>query len=117
MSIGEIAGLIAAFAFVLLVGAVAIPLFKLGRVLDQATQTLKEVTDHTVPIIDEAAETVVSARSQLDKVDVMTTATAETTQNISALTSLIAATIGAPLIKVASFSLAVRGLFGKKKQS
>lgn len=115
MSIGDIAGLIAAIAFVLLVGALAIPLFKLGRVLDQATQSLKDVTDHAVPIIDEAAATVVSARGQLDKVDVMTTAAAETTQNVSAVTSLVAATIGAPLIKIASFSLAVRGMFGKKK--
>lgn len=115
MSIGDLAGLIAAIAFVLLVGVVAIPLFKLGRVLEQATQTLKDVTDHTMPIIDEAAETVVSARGQLEKVDVMTTAAAETTQNVSALTSLVAATVGAPLIKIASFSLAVRGLFGKKK--
>jgi|SRR5690625_1327985 len=114
MSVGEIAGLIAAVAFVLLVGALAIPLLKLGRVLDQATQTLQDLTEHTMPIIDEAAETVVSARSQLDKVDVMTTATAETTQNISALTSLVAATVGAPLIKIASFSMAVRGLFSKK---
>lgn len=115
MSVGDIAGLIAAIAFVLLVGALAVPLIKLGRVLDQATQTLKDVTDHSMPIIDEAAETVVSARGQLDKVDVMTTAAAETTQNVSALTSLVAATVGAPLIKLASFSLAVRGLFGKKK--
>jgi len=114
MSIGDLAGLIAAIAFVLLVGVLAIPLFKFGRVLDQATQTLKDVTDHTMPIIDEAAETVVSAREQLDKVDVMTTAAAETTQNVSAVTSLVAATIGRPLVKIASFSLAVRGLFGKK---
>src|SRR5690625_7093893 len=83
MSIGDLAGLIAAIAFVLLVGVLAIPLFKFGRVLDQATQTLKDVTDHTMPIIDEAAETVVSAREQLDKVDVMTTAAAETTDRKS----------------------------------
>jgi len=117
MSIGDLAGLIAAIAFVLLVGVVAIPLFKLGRVLEQATQTLKDVTDHTMPIIDEAAQTVTSARGQLEKVDLMTTAAAETTQNVSAMTSLVAAAVGAPLIKIASFSLAVRGLFGKRKKS
>src|SRR5699024_8138537 len=35
MSIGDIAGLIAAIAFVLLVGALAVPLLKLGRVMDE----------------------------------------------------------------------------------
>ncbi|HEX6921621.1 MAG TPA: DUF948 domain-containing protein, partial [Actinomycetes bacterium] len=33
--VGEIAGLIAAVAFVLLVGVLAVPLIKLGRVFDE----------------------------------------------------------------------------------
>src|SRR5699024_252187 len=114
MSIGDLAGLIAAIAVVLLVGVLAIPLFKFGRVLDQATQTLKDVTDHTMPIIDEAAGTVVSARAQLDKVDVTTMASTQPTQNATAVTSFVASSIGRPLVKIASFSLAVRVLFGKK---
>ena len=35
MTVGEIAGLVAAIAFVFLVGMCAIPLVKLGRVLDE----------------------------------------------------------------------------------
>ncbi len=38
MSVGDVAGLIAAVAFVLLVGALAIPLVKLGGVLDETRQ-------------------------------------------------------------------------------
>ncbi len=37
MSVGDVAGLIAAIAFVLLVGLLAIPLLKLGKVLDEAS--------------------------------------------------------------------------------
>lgn len=114
ITLGGVAALIAAIAFVLLVGAIAWPLIRLGRTIDQATQSLKDVTEHALPIVDEAAQSVTLANTSLAKVDTITTAAAETTQNVSALTSLVAATVGAPLIKVAAFSMAVRGLFTKK---
>jgi uncharacterized protein YoxC len=110
VNLGDVAGLIAAIAFVLLVGALAVPLVKLGRVLDAARDSLKDVTEHTLPVIDEAAVTITTTNSQLAKVDTVTTAAAETSQNVSALTSLVSATVGAPLVKVAAFSMAVRGL-------
>ena len=119
MSVGDIAGLIAAIAFVLLVGVLAIPLVKLGRVLDEARISVKELTDHSVPILDEAAATVASTNAQLVKVDAITTAAAQVSENVSALTSLFAATVGGPMVKVAAFSYAVRrgvgGLMGKGK--
>ncbi len=116
MNIGDIAGMIAAIAFLLLVAVLAVPLVKLGRVLDSARESLKDVTEHTLPVIDEAATTVSTANVSLARVDTVTTAAAETSQNISALTSLVAATVGAPLIKVAAFSAAVRGLVrGERK--
>ncbi|PFG33081.1 DUF948 domain-containing protein [Sanguibacter antarcticus] len=109
--IGQIAGLIAAVAFVALVGLLAVPLVKLGRVLDTTTQSIREITEHSVPILDESAVAVASANSQLVKVDTITTAASEVSQNVSALTGLYAATFGAPLVKVAAFSYGVRQAF------
>jgi uncharacterized protein YoxC len=106
--IGAIAGLLAAIAFVGLVGFLAVPLIKLGRTLDAATQSVKDVTAHTVPVIDETATTVATANAQLAKVDTMTTSAAEIGQNLSALTALVSATVGGPLIKVAAFTYGVR---------
>ena len=45
MSGGEIAGLIAAGAFVLLVVLIAVPLLKLGRTLDETTLTIRQVRE------------------------------------------------------------------------
>lgn len=117
MSVGDIAGLIAAIAFVLLVAVLAVPLVKLGRVLDTTRESLQQVTEHTLPVIDEAATTIASTNGQLVKVDLATTAAAETAQNVSALTSLVSATIGRPLIKVAAFSMAVRGLIRRSDRT
>lgn len=108
MSLGDVAGLIAAIAFVALVGFLALPLIKLGSVFDETRRAVKEVTDHTVPVLDETAATVATTNAQLVKVDAMTTSAAEISQNVSALTALVAATVGGPLIKVAAFTYGVR---------
>ena len=108
MSVGDVAGLIAAVAFLALVGFLALPLVKLGKVLDAATQSVKDVTEHTLPVIDETAATIAGTNAQLAKVDTVTTAAAEITQNASALTALVAATVGRPLIRLAAFSYGVR---------
>ncbi|HEX5333129.1 MAG TPA: DUF948 domain-containing protein [Cellulomonas sp.] len=108
MSVGDVAGLIAAIAFVLLVGFLALPLVKLGRVLDEARVSVKELTDHTVPVLDEAASAVASTNVQIERVDAITSSAAQVSENVSALTSLFAATVGGPMIKVAAFSYGVR---------
>jgi uncharacterized protein YoxC len=108
MSVGDVAGLIAAIAFVLLVGFLALPLVKLGRVLDEARVSVKSLTDHTVPVLDEAASAVASTNVQIERVDAITSSAAQVSENVSALTSLFAATVGSPMIKVAAFSYGVR---------
>lgn len=108
MSVGDVAGLVAAIAFVVLVGFLALPLIKLGRVFDAASDSVKELTEHTLPVIDETAATIGTTNAQLAKIDTITTAAAEISQNASALTALVAATLGRPLIRLAAFSYGVR---------
>lgn len=111
--LGQVAGTIAAVAFVALVVLVAVPLIKLGRVFDETTASIKELTEHSVPILDETATAVASATTQLEKIDTVTTAASEVSQNVSALTGLYAATFGKPLVKVAAFSYGVRKALSK----
>jgi uncharacterized protein YoxC len=108
MSVGDVAGLIAAGAFVLLVGILAIPLVKLGGVLDETRHMIKGVSDETVPLLSEVTTTVVTANAQLVRVDAITSNVQSTTTNVSALTALLAATVGGPVVRVAAFSYGVR---------
>jgi uncharacterized protein YoxC len=119
MSVGDVAGLVAAFAFVLLVGFLAVPLVKLGRALDETSRSIRELTEHSVPILDEAATTVASTNDQLVKIDTITTSAAQVSENVSALAGLYASTLGRPLVKVAAFSYGVRQGFARawRKQS
>ena len=91
-----------------LVGALAVPLVKLGGVLDETRSAIKGVSDETVPLLGEVTTTVSTANAQLVRVDAITSNVQAATTNISALTALLAATLGNPVIKVAAFSYAVR---------
>ncbi|GAB3273071.1 DUF948 domain-containing protein [Arthrobacter pigmenti] len=111
MSGGDIAGLIAAGVFAILVALLAIPVLKLGKVFDELRTTIRSLSDETTPLLDEVTTTVSTTNSQLRKVDGITNNVSDASANISALSSLMAATLGAPLIKVAAFSYGVRSAF------
>lgn len=119
MSVGDFAGLIAAIAFVALVGFLALPLIKLGKFFDASTESVQDFTAHTLPVIDETASVIATTNSQLERVDTITARTAEVTQNASALSTLVAATVGGPLVKVAAFTYgarsAIAGFLGKEQ--
>ncbi len=108
MSGGQIAALIAAVAFVLLVGLLAVPLLKLGRTLDEATLAIRKAHDGAGPILTNAQTTVERVNSQLERVDGITANAQSVTSNTAALTSLFASTLGGPVVKVAAFSYGIR---------
>lgn len=111
MTGGDIAGLIAAGVFAVLVAILAIPILKLGKVFDEIRVTIKQIGDGTAPLIDEVTTTVATTNTQLSKVDGISNNISDATANISALSSLFAATLGSPLIKVAAFTYGVRQAF------
>ncbi|RAN79679.1 DUF948 domain-containing protein [Arthrobacter sp.] len=116
MTGGDIAGLIAAGVFAILVALLAVPIFKLGKVLDEVRTTIKQIGDGTTPLIDEVTSTVATTNTQLGKVDGISNNISDATANISALSSLFAATLGQPLIKVAAFSYGVRQALASRKK-
>lgn len=104
MSAGQIAALIAAGAFVLLVLLLAIPLFKLGRTLDEATVAIRKAHENTDPLLIGANDTLTHVNTQLERVDGMTSNAQTVTSNVSALSSVFTATLGGPLVKTAALS-------------
>ena len=111
MTGGDIAGLIAAGVFAVLVALLAIPLFKLGKVLDETSAAIRELSDNVTPLLEEATTTISESNKQIVRLDTITGDIAETTGNVTALVALFAASVGGPLIKVAAFSAGVRAAF------
>jgi uncharacterized protein YoxC len=108
MNVGDIAALIAALVFAVLVGLLAVPLIKLGGVFDEARAAIRDVSAGVIPVLEETTETISEANRQLQRIDTITGDVAEVTGNASALVALIAASVGGPLIRIAGFTAAVR---------
>jgi len=111
MTGGDIAGLIAAGVFAILVGFLAIPLIKLGRVFDETTTAIRDLSHNVTPLLEETTSTIAQTNHQLATIDTITTNVAEVTGNVSALVALVAATVGGPLVKIAAFSAGARAAF------
>lgn len=117
MTAGEIAGLIAAAALLLLVGLLAYPIVKLGRVLDETRQLVRGVSEESLPLLGEVTTTVSTTNAQLQRVDAITSNAQTVTTNAAALSSLFAATAGGPLVKVAAFTYGVRRALGVRERA
>jgi uncharacterized protein YoxC len=116
VSAGEVAGLVVAVAWAVLVLFLAYVLVALGGTLRELTRVVGEVGDSTVPVLHEVTTTVATANLALDRVETITTNVSTITKNASALSSIAAVSFGGPLVKVASFSYGVRRALGGKKQ-
>lgn len=119
MTGGDIAGLIAAGVFAILVGILAIPLIKLGRVFDETSSAIREASGNITPLLAEATTTISETNKQIARVDSITTSVDEATKNLSSLVALFAASVGRPMIKIAGFSAGVRAAItgGRRRAS
>ncbi|WNI14656.1 DUF948 domain-containing protein [Actinacidiphila sp. ITFR-21] len=112
MSGGEVAGLIVAVFWAILVSFLAVALARLARTLQRTTELVAGITQQAVPLLGEASEALRTAHTQLDRVDTITSDVAEVTANASALSSTVASALGGPLVKVAAFGYGVRRAVG-----
>lgn len=117
MSGAAIAALIAAGAFVLLVLLLAIPLLKLGRTLDEATMAVRKMHEGAAPIMTEAQDTVAQLNAQLVHVEGIAKNVNSMTTNTAAMTSVVSATLGSPMIKAAAFTYGVRKTVANRRDA
>ena len=108
VSFGGVVALIFAMLFAVLVAFTAFVLVKLGQVLNETARLVAGITDRTVPLLSEATTSIVHVNTNLERVDVIAENVQTVTTNASALSSIVAATVGGPLVKVAAFSYGVR---------
>ncbi|WP_329570370.1 DUF948 domain-containing protein [Kitasatospora sp. NBC_01266] len=117
MSVGELAGLLVAVGWTVLVTLLAVVLVRLSKVLREATVLVSAVTDQAVPLLSDASAAVRSAHEQLERVDDITANVQDAAANANALSSTVAATLGGPLVKLAAFSYGVRKAVNRQQNT
>jgi len=108
LSWSDVAGLVAAGAFLIFVLAMAIPVVKLGRVMDESAKVIRDVGQKTLPLIGEVTTTVTMTNAQLERVDSITRNVQDVSESVSSLTHLVSKTVGTPIVKVASVAYGLR---------
>ncbi len=113
---GQVAALIAAVFFALLMLALCYLVLKLAKTVEETQALVHGITEKTVPLLGEVTTSVTHVNQELVRVDAITANVQSISGNVSALTSLFAATLGSPIIKVAAFSYGVRSVATKRHE-
>lgn len=122
MSGGQIAALIAAGAFLMLVLVACVPIYRLRYTVDAATRAIADLSDRTGPLLGNVNTTVDNVNTalsqvhttldgvnaQLVRVDTITSHAANVTANVSNLATVVTSAAANPLVKVTAFGYGVR---------
>jgi uncharacterized protein YoxC len=126
---GEIAALIAAGAFVLLVLVLAVPILRLRRTVDAATQAINDMTDRTNPLLGNVNSTVENVNTaltqvhttldgvnlQLERLDTITGHAQQVTANVANLATVVTSAASSPLVKAAAFTYGIRTASARRR--
>jgi uncharacterized protein YoxC len=119
---GQIAALIAAGAFLMLVLVLAVPILRLRHTVDAATRAIDDLNDRTAPLLGNANQTIQHVNTalaqtqttldgvnlQLAKIDTITGHAQNVSANVANLATVVSAAAANPLVKVAAFGYGVR---------
>jgi len=128
---GEIAALIAAGAFVMLVLVLAVPILRLRHTVDAATRAVNDLTDRTSPLIGDVDATVKAVNEalgqvhttldgvnlQLERLDTITGHAQTVTANVANLSTVVASAASSPLVRVASLTYGVRKAMANRRKA
>jgi uncharacterized protein YoxC len=128
---GQIAALVAAGAFLMLVLVLAVPILRLRHTVDAATRAINDVNERTAPLLGNVTTTVDGVNTalgqvhvtldgvnlQLEKLDAMTGHVQQVTANVANLTTVVSAAAANPLVKVAAFGYGVRKAAAKRRHA
>jgi uncharacterized protein YoxC len=113
----QLAGLIVAVFWAILVSFLAYALLKLARLLNETTKLMADLGDQAGPLLDDLTNTVGKASEQLGRTEIITRQMAGVSQNVSAVSTVMSSVVGGPLVKAAAFSYGVRRALSQNRPS
>jgi uncharacterized protein YoxC len=126
----EVAALVAAGAFLMLVLVIAVPVLRLRHTVDAATRAMRDVADQTGPLLTQVNGTVGNVNTaltqvhtsldgvnlQLARLDAITNNVQHISTNVANLSTVVSAAASNPLVKVAALGYGVRKAAAKRRE-
>jgi uncharacterized protein YoxC len=119
LSGGDIALIVLASFWGVLVLALCVVLLNTFRVLESTKMTIDTMREETVPLLREVKGSVERANRELDRVDGMLLSAGQIVERVEKLSGLVEQAAASPLVKAISIGAGVRTAFsnlGKKRQ-
>ncbi|WP_062428220.1 DUF948 domain-containing protein [Herbidospora daliensis] len=114
LTAGEVAGLIVAMFWAILVCFLAYVLIKLARLLTATTKVVNELGDKVVPLLNEVSYTVSETNRQLVAVEAIASNVKEVSDDVAKITGLASTVVTGPIIKVSSFAHGIRSALSRR---
>ncbi|NUR89707.1 MAG: DUF948 domain-containing protein [Nonomuraea sp.] len=108
LTAGEVAGLIAAVGWIVLVCVLTMVLIRLARLLTETTKAVSDLTNRVAPLLDDVSVTVNETNRQLVTVEAIAKDVKQVSGHAAKLSGVTQTIFTGPLIKVSSLSYGVR---------
>jgi uncharacterized protein YoxC len=116
LTAGEVAGLIVAMAWAILVCFMAVVLVKLAQLLTETTKMVSELSDRVVPLLEDAAVTVSQTNRQLVAVEAIALDVKQVSGHVAKVSNITQSLVTGPLIKVAALGHGIRQALGAHRR-
>ncbi|MBG0831275.1 DUF948 domain-containing protein [Planomonospora sp. ID67723] len=117
LTAGEVAGLIAAVACVVLVCFLVMVLLKLARLLAETSKAVSELNGRVVPLLEEVAATVGEANRQLVEVEAVIRDVKQVSGHVAKVSDATQTLVTGPIIKVAALGHGIRRAMSARGRS
>jgi uncharacterized protein YlxW (UPF0749 family) len=111
----DVAALVAAVVWAVLATFLCVALVRLIKLINAATKVVSDLGERTPPLLEDVASTVERTNTSLERVEEITANMQATSEDVSTVTALTRSVVTGPLVKVASFSYAVRRVLGQRR--
>ncbi|WP_283132964.1 DUF948 domain-containing protein [Rhizohabitans arisaemae] len=116
LTAGEVAGLIVAVFWAILVSFVVVMLIKLARLLNQTTRMVAELNKRVVPLLDDVSVTVTETNRRLAGAEAISDDAKVVSGNLARLTAVLNLLVTTPVLKLAALAAGVRGAVAARRR-
>ncbi|GII34062.1 DUF948 domain-containing protein [Planotetraspora mira] len=114
LTAGELAGLIVATFWAILVCFMAVVLVKLARLLVETTKMVSELSDRVVPLLEDMSRTVAETNRQLIAVEAITDNVKDVSGNMVKITGVASTLFAGPVIKISALGHGIRAALARR---
>lgn len=117
LTAGELAGLVIAIFWAILVCFLAVVLVRLTRLLTETTKMVSGLSDRVVPLLEEVSATVGETNRQLVAVEAIAQDVKEVSGHAAKLSGVVQTVVTGPLVKISALAHGVGSAFRSRGRS